>query len=246
LTLPTSNVPALRFGPRRAVGQNITVGQRQEEPRELYKFATMASIACGGPGVDERSIKLAIQQAKESWAKIVALVSFPMHGGPVGPEADPEAVRNAVRDQCAMMLRIAEWQSTRIFAIKATDPLLAAATVNRHIADAILDGAFEGLSMDVPIIGPFEGPMLDYVRTGGLDYLREAYADRGYRADGTLVPQGEEGAAIEGAAQAAENAMRLARTSRFDAIGVHGEEPLAVEIAGAVRTALESGGLLSR
>jgi 5-oxoprolinase (ATP-hydrolysing) subunit A len=230
----------------RAVGLNINVGQRSDEPRELYKFATMASIACGGPGVDDRSIKRAIQQAKDEWSKIVALVSFPPHGGHIGPEVDAEAVRDAVREQCATMLRMAEWQGARIFAIKATDELLEAATANRSIADAILDGAFEGLSMDVPIIGPFEGPMLDYVRTGGLDYLREAYADRGYREGGTLVPRGAPGALIEDAALGAENAMRLARTSRFDAIGVHGEGPNAVEIAGAVRTALESQGLLSR
>jgi len=230
----------------RAVSLNIPVGHRPDEPRELYKFATMASIACGGPGVDERSIKRAIQQAKESWAKIVALVSYPSHGGPIAPNVEPEDVRSVVRDQCTAMLRVAEWQGARIFAVKTTDALLAAATANRHVADAILDGAFEGLSMDVPVIGPFEGTMLDYVRTGGLDYLREAYADRGYQADGNLIPEGEAGAVLDNAAAAAENALRLARTSRFDVIGVRGDGPFAVEIAGAVRTALESQGLLSR
>jgi UPF0271 protein len=186
-------------------------------------------------------MKRAIQLAKEAWAKIVALVSVPE-----GREADPDAVRDTVRDQCTALLRVAEWQGARIFAIKATDSLLAAATTNRSVADAILDGAFEGLNLDVPIIGPFEGPMLDYVRTGGLDYLREAYADRGYRADWTLVPLGEPGAIVEDASTAAEHALRLAKTSRFDAIGVHGDGPNAVQIAGAARTALESQGLLSR
>jgi len=230
----------------RAVSVNITVGLRPDEPKELFKFATMASIACGGPGVDDRTIKRAIQQAKESWAKLVALVSFPGLDGRAAPEIAPGDVHAAVRDQCMAILRVAEWQGARIFAVKAADPLLAAGTLNRQIADAILDGAFEGLSMDVPFIGPFEGPMLDYVRTGGLDYLREAYADRGYRPDGTLVPLGEPGARIEEAGACAENALRLARTSRFDAIGVQGDGDNAVEIAGAVRTALESQGLLSR
>jgi 5-oxoprolinase (ATP-hydrolysing) subunit A len=206
----------------------------------------MASIACGGPGVDDRTLKRAITHAKESWAKIVALVSYPPHGGPVSAEADPEAVRNTVRDQCVALLRVAEWQGARIFAIKATDPLLEAATTSRPIADAILDGAFEGLSMDVPFIGPFEGPMLDYVRTGGLDYLREAYADRGYRPDGTLLPKTDAGFVICDPAMAGENGLRLARTSRFDAIGVHGDESRAIEVAAKVRTTLENQGLLSR
>lgn len=230
----------------RAVSLNVSAGLRAEESRDLFKFATMASIACGGPGVDDRSIKRAITHSKESWAKIVALVSYPAHGGAMSAEPDPEDVRNTVRDQCVALLRVAEWQGARIFAVKTTDALLEVATNNRAIADAILDGAFEGLAMDVPFIGPFEGPMLDYVRTGGLDYLREAYADRGYRSDGTLLPKTEAGFVINDPVAAGENALRLARTSRFDAIGVHGDESGALEIAGKVRTMLESQGLLSR
>jgi UPF0271 protein len=230
----------------RAVSLNVTVGLQAEESRDLYKFATMASIACGGPGVDDRSIKRAITHAKESWAKIVALVSYPAHGGVISAEPDPEDIRNTVRDQCVTLLRVAEWQGARIFAVKATDALLEVATTNRPVADAILDGAFEGLAMDVPFIGPFEGTMLDYVRTGGLDYLREAYADRGYRPDGTLLPKTDVGFVVNDPAVAGENALRLARTSRFDAVGVHGDDSRALEIAGKVRTTLENQGLLSR
>lgn len=230
----------------RAVSLNVTVGLRADEPRDIYKFATMASIASGGPGVDDRTIKRAISHAKEAWAKIVALVSFPAHGGTIHTPPDPEDVRNTVRDQCVALLRVAEWQGARIFAVKATDALLEVATSNRTIADAILDGAFEGLAMDVPFIGPFEGPMLDYVRTGGLDYLREAYADRGYRPDGTILPKDDPGYLIHDPQAAGDNGLRLARTSRFDAIGVHGDEPHAHGIAGRVRTMLENQGLLSR
>lgn len=230
----------------RAVSLNVTAGLRTDEPREIFKFATMASIACGGPGVDDRTIKRAITNAKDAWAKIVALVSYPAHGGSIRADADPEDVRNTIRDQCVALLRVAEWQGARIFAIKATDTLLEVATHNRAIADAILDGAFEGLAMDVPFIGPFEGPMLDYVRTGGLDYLREAYADRGYRPDGTLLPKDDPGFVINDPVKAGENGLRLAKTSRFDAIGVHGDEVQALEIAGKVRTTLENQGLLSR
>ena len=100
--------------------------------------------------------------------------------------------------------------------------------------------------MDVPFIGPFQGPMLDYVRTGGLDYLREAYADRGYRPDGTLLAKTDAGFVINDPVAAAENGLRLARTSRFDTIGVHGDEIRALEFAGKARTTLENQGLLSR
>ncbi|HEY6458524.1 MAG TPA: LamB/YcsF family protein, partial [Polyangiaceae bacterium] len=73
-----------------------------------------------------------------------------------------------------------------------------------------------------------------------LGYLREGFADRGTRADGTLIPRGEPGALVTDAARAASNAVALARSGAVDTICVHGDTPGAVVIARAVRDALEA------
>jgi UPF0271 protein len=231
----------------RAVLLNITMGERPDEPAELYKFATMVSIACGGTGVDERSIRRAMAGARDAWAKVVAHVSFPCDGdGRVPRGTEPEVVRDAMREQCAAILRVAEWQGSRIYAVKPHEALLEAGCEERRIADAVLDGAFEALGMEVPLVGPFEGVMLDYVRQGNLDYLREAFADRAYRPDGMVMPRREEGAIVTDPQAAAEQALTLARSGKYDVICVHADTPSAVAVAGTVRTALESRGLLSK
>lgn len=71
---------------------------------------------------------------------------------------------------------------------------------------------------------------------------REGYADRGYRADGGLVPRGVPGALL-GARAAARQAVELARSGRFDVICVHGDSPGAVELAVTVRAALSAAGI---
>ena len=90
----------------------------------------------------------------------------------------------------------------------------------------------------------------------GLTVVAEAFADRAYRADGTLVPRGQPGAVISDPAQVAARAASLA-TSRavesadgrevpvpFRSVCVHGDTPGAVQLARAVREALEGAGVL--
>jgi len=89
----------------------------------------------------------------------------------------------------------------------------------------------------------------------GLRTIREGFADRGYTAAGTLVPRREPGALVQDAADVAERAVRMAVDGQVravdgtpvpvavDSICVHGDTPGAVELARAVRTALEAAGL---
>ena len=85
--------------------------------------------------------------------------------------------------------------------------------------------------------------------------MREAFLDRGYRADGSLVPRDEPGALLHDPAEVADRAVRLVREGvvaavdgtavRVDAASlcVHGDSPDAVAMARAVRAALDADGI---
>ena len=89
----------------------------------------------------------------------------------------------------------------------------------------------------------------------GLPTVREAFVDRGYRADGTLVPRGEPGALVTDPVLAGERAVRIAveRTVLAvdgtpvvvvaDSLCVHSDTPGSVRIAVAVRAALAAAGI---
>jgi UPF0271 protein len=97
--------------------------------------------------------------------------------------------------------------------------------------------------------------LVDAARAHGLAVAREAFVDRGYRGDGTLVPRGVAGATIDDPAAAAARAVKLAtegvvQTTDGDAIPtaadtlcIHGDGPRAVAIAVAVRGALAAAGV---
>jgi UPF0271 protein len=89
----------------------------------------------------------------------------------------------------------------------------------------------------------------------GLTVAEEAFADRRYRADGTLVPRGEPGALVTDPEEAAEQAVRLAQERmviandgskievRADTICLHGDTPGAANIARRIHERFRLAGI---
>jgi UPF0271 protein len=75
----------------------------------------------------------------------------------------------------------------------------------------------------------------------GLRYVLEGFADRGYDADGRLIPRGQPGALLTDAAAVAEQAVELL-SWRVESICVHSDTPGAAALASAARRALEGVG----
>ena len=88
--------------------------------------------------------------------------------------------------------------------------------------------------------------------------MREIYADRGYTDDGHLVPRSAPGAVLHDPGEAAARAAAMVEAGAIfavsgkrvkvdiDSICVHGDTPGAVEMARAVRAALERAGVTLR
>ncbi len=76
----------------------------------------------------------------------------------------------------------------------------------------------------------------------GIAFYREGFADRLLLPDGSLAPRSHPGAVLS-ASEAADQAVRLARSERFDTICIHGDTPSAPAVAAAVRRALGDAGI---
>ena len=91
--------------------------------------------------------------------------------------------------------------------------------------------------------------------SAGLPVVGEAFADRGYLADGRLVPRSHPGALVLDPEQVAERVLRLVSEGTVLAVDgslvavparsvcTHGDSPDAVAIARAVRARLEGAGV---
>ena len=89
----------------------------------------------------------------------------------------------------------------------------------------------------------------------GLRLAREGFADRQYEDDGNLASRSIPGTVLKDPAKAVEQVLRMVREGEIvsrngktikvqvETICVHGDEPTAVDVAGAVRKSLEGAGI---
>jgi UPF0271 protein len=229
------------------VDLNIDLGELPGEPAELYSLATVVNVACGGHAGDKASMARAVSFAMARGARVAAHPSFPDRPGfgRVVIELAPAALAEAVEQQCAALQAIARRLGYPASMVKPHGALYHEAGASAEVASALLDGATRGLgSKEIVVIGPPRGALLEEASKRGLGYAREGFADRAYRADGSLVPRSERGALVVDLGACARQAVALAATGSIETICVHADTVGAVDIAAAVRDALVQNGYL--
>jgi UPF0271 protein len=219
---------------------NLDGGEHDEEPEELYALADVVHVACGGHAGDEASMDRVVRACQRAGTRVGAHPSYDDREG-FGRRAQvvaPDVLASAIAAQCARLRLIAERNGTAIGSVKPHGALYHAAHAEDATARACVEGITRAFGTSAAVVGLAGGALERAARAAGLAYQREAFADRGVRADGSLVPRGEPGALIEDEAVAAARARELAARADVDTLCVHADTPGAVAIARAVRAAL--------
>jgi UPF0271 protein len=153
-------------------------------------------------------------------------------------EVAPEQLSSSVAAQCGRLRAITARDGVTLASVKPHGALYHAAHASEVTARAFVEGVTRALGTSVAVVGPAGGALESATREAGLPFQREAFADRGVRPDGTLVPRGEPGALIVEPALAAARTRELAARGDVDTLCIHGDTPGAVVIARVVREAL--------
>lgn len=123
------------------------------------------------------------------------------------------------------------------------------------VVDAVLHYADLAREEPLPLLGLPGSVVLAAAEAAGVPVVGEAFADRGYRPDGTLVPRSEPGALVTDPDEVAARVVAVATGREIAAAGgsqvvvsaasvcVHGDTAGAVDLARRVRGALESAGV---
>lgn len=221
----------------------------------MFALVSSASIACGGHAGDAASMRTAVAGAAAARVAVGAHPSYLDRAGfgRVRVAVEPDELRAQVLDQ----LRALAAAGADVRYVKPHGALYHAATEDaataRAVAAAVADLSAE-LGRELPILG-LGGAIEGAASDAGLPFHLEAFLDRGYRADGSLVPRGAPGALLEDPDAVAERALRLATEGVVIAVSgeavhsaaaslcVHGDSPGAVAMARAVRSALDAAGI---
>ena len=233
---------------------NLDAGELDTEPEELWALADILCIACGGHAGDAESMTRVVrfcvdrQRTGHRPPRLGAHPSYPDRAGFGRISRAPRTVDEhrslaaSIVEQCDALASIARSHGVGVDYIKPHGALYHDANADAELARTVIEGARTALGLEVCVIGPPTGALRDAALRDALAvdncYLREMFADRRARPDGTLVPRSEPNALITDPTVAASRARELVAANAADTICCHADTPGALTIVSAVRTAL--------
>jgi UPF0271 protein len=224
---------------------NCDLGELDDAALEarLMQEITSANIACGGHAGDDSTMERTVRLALARGVKLGAHPGYPDRAnfGRVEMAMSAGEIAETVARQIGRLEAVATRLGAAIVHVKPHGALYNRAARDRTVAAAI-GAAVRQWNPQAVVFGLAGSAMLDIWREMGLRVAAEGFADRCYEADGTLRSRRLPGALIVDPAEAAAQAVRLAREGVVETICVHGDTPGAPEILRACRTALQSVG----
>ena len=213
----------------------------------IMPFITSANIACGFHAGDPLVMQATVRLAKEHGVQIGAHPGWPdLQGfGRREMKIDPAEAEALVLYQIGALAAFVRAEGLELRHVKPHGALYNQAAKDAALAEAIAR-AVKRFSVDLVLVGLAGSGLLAAGRAIGLRVAGEAFPDRGYNPDGTLMSRNLPGAVLKDPQAIAANAIRLAREGiRFgdqvvipDTLCLHGDHPQAVENARLVHQAL--------
>jgi UPF0271 protein len=219
---------------------NADLGEGVTDDEGLLAVITSANVACGFHAGDEETMRAVCTVAAQRGVVVGAQVSYDDRGGFGRRRMDPvpSELTAWVREQVTVLASIAVSCGTSVAYLKPHGALY-----NRVVDDADQARAVLAGSAELPVLGLPGSQILALARADGRVVVCEGFPDRGYTAEGRLLPRDQAGALVHDPAEVAANAVRLAAGGAVQSLCVHGDAPGAVQTARAVAVALGSAGV---
>lgn len=222
----------------------------------LLEIVTSANVACGFHAGDPSTMRRVCARAAERGVAVGAQVSYRDLAGFGRRFVDvvPGELADEVLYQIGALDACARAAGSRVAYVKPHGALYNATVHHVAQAGAVIDGV-RAFDPTLPVLGLPGSALLGAAASAGLPAVAEAFADRGYRPDGTLVPRSEPGALLRDPVAVAARALRLARDGEIVAVDgtvlptqarslcVHGDTPGAAALARRVRDTLTGAGV---
>jgi UPF0271 protein len=226
------------------------------EDASVLELVSSANIACGFHAGDATTMRDTVNAAKLRGVTIGAHPSYPDISGFGRREIglSPKQISFHVAYQLRVLRDICGAQNAKLSYVKPHGALYNRAARDSDAAAAIVE-AIREVETSLTLLGLAGSEMARAAERGGIAFASEAFADRAYKPDGTLVPRDEEGAVIHDVRSAVQRAVMLVKGKTITAddgtelhiaaqsLCVHGDNPEAAAMLRALRARLESAGV---
>ncbi len=240
---------------------NADVGEsfgrwRLGDDEAMLDVVSSANVACGFHAGDPLTLTATCRLAAERSVVVGAQVSYrDLAGfGRRFMDVAPEELTADVVYQIGALEGICRRFGVRVGYVKPHGALYNAVVHHEAQAAAVVEAVL-AYDRRLPVVGLPGSALLRRAAEAGLRTVAEGFADRGYRADGTLVPRSEPGALVTDADEVAERVLTMVIDRcvtaldgtrvemHVESVCLHGDTEGAADLARAVCDRLAAAGV---
>ncbi|KAA5822290.1 5-oxoprolinase subunit PxpA [Algibacter amylolyticus] len=176
---------------------NVDTGEGMGNESLLMPYISSCNIACGGHAGDQNSMQEVVALAKKHSVKIGAHPSFPdrENFGRSIVDMSCVALYTAVKNQINDLLNILRRAHVPLHHIKPHGALYNLAAVDEKTATVIVE-VVKALALPTKLYVPYNSVIAQVAIKNNVEIMYEAFADRNYNDDLTLVSRQEHNALI--------------------------------------------------
>ena len=197
---------------------NMDVGEGLKNEAQLFPFISSCNIACGGHAGTYNSMDRVIELAKSHEVKIGAHPSFPdkANFGRKVIDISPSILKSSIRKQLKDFAKVAADNDCTINHVKAHGALYNLAA--KDAATATLYAKVVKEELDVAVYAPYNSVLAQVARDYELRVILEAFADRNYNDDLSLVSRINDQALILESDQILDHVLEIICKDRVKSI----------------------------
>ena len=198
---------------------NADLGEGCASDRALLQLVSSANIACGFHAGDAATMLQSVRWAQEFGVAIGAHPSFPdrENFGRTAMQLPAETVYAQVVYQVGALKALAESEGAKLVHVKPHGMLYNQSARDPLLADAIAR-AVKAVDAGLILVGLANSVSIEVAKRVGLKTRQEVFADRGYQADGALVPRGQPGAMIDSEDRAIAQTLAMVEQGRVQSV----------------------------
>ena len=222
----------------------------------MLDVVTSANVACGFHAGDPAGILRTLKAAAAKNVTIGAHVAYPdkVGFGRRNMDLASDELTADVIYQIGALQGLAKAAGTCVRYVKPHGALYNTIAHDRRQALAVIE-AIRAIDANLILVALAGSSLIELARNEGLQCIAEAFADRAYTPQGTLVSRREPGAVLHDPKLVAQRMLRLVEDGTIEAIDgsltriqadsicVHGDSPAAVEMARELRRVLEQANM---
>ena len=222
---------------------NADLGEGLNNEELLMPLISSCNIACGGHAGDEETMQRVLKLAKHHNVKVGAHPSFPdkANFGREIMSLDPGQLFDSVLSQTIDLYNIAQREGVNINHIKPHGALYNLASVDPSIAKLIIN-VILSFPENIKLYAPYNSVLANLAKKENIEVVYEAFADRNYNDDLTLVSRKKDNAVLHKKEAVLTHVLEMIKHQKVTSVNglkldikastfcVHGDTKNAVEI----------------